>query len=206
MKALKDAGATIENGPDGNPTCFRTAPATPPPATSGEDGTRNALCGNNSCLANTTSNSNVYINKPACDPYNADFRQCKQGTGTNVGGLPGGTVSDIRNLASSCGCKVVITGGTEAGHSSHGANIPVFDLSKTDTLYNFIKTNATVKDNPSFCTVGSGSCYKKWLYNGYWFTDESGGPNTAHWHVCKDGTVAPPGKPAGLYIKACTKV
>jgi hypothetical protein len=122
-----------------------------------------------------------------------------------VGGLPKTTIDDIKNLAAACNCEVDITGGTEYGHASHAANVPIFDLSKTVKLYDFIKNNATVKENPSFCNPNStGVCYKKWLYNGYWFTDETTGD--VHWHVCKDGTTAPAGYSVGLFTKACTKI
>ena len=209
----KDGGVTIENGPDGNPTCFRIPPATLPPAGSGEDATRNQLCGNNSCLRNTTSNSNVYVKKPPCIPYTANYKQCATGTGTNVGGLPLDAVNHLKNLAANCPCSILITGGTEAGHVSHGANVPVFDLSRSADLLKFIKTNATVKENPSFCSPSrkNGVCFYKWLYNGYWYTDEVGAELygiAPHWHVCKDGT--PPDLPTpekiAVFGQACNKI
>ncbi len=216
VKGQVDAGITITAGPDGSTIGCFNLPKSAAPVSAGEDATRNSLCGNTSCVPNATnptnSTTNVYVNKPPCVPYTADFQSCAAGTGTNVGGLDSGTVTFIKDLASAsqCNCKVVITGGTENGHKSHGASIPVFDLSRTQALFGYIKANSTTNDNPSFCSYDKngnvGTCFKKWLYKGYWFTDETGGSNTPHWHVCKDGTVAPPGKPVGLYIKACTKI
>jgi hypothetical protein len=118
-----------------------------------------------------------------------------------MAGLPPDTLQLIRGLPGAGGGSVVVTGGTENGHSSHGPNLPIFDISKSVALEKFIKTNATVKNNPSFCTSKGSSCHFKWLYNGYWFTDE----DAAHFHVCKDGTPAPAGKSAALFKKACTK-
>jgi type IV secretory pathway VirB2 component (pilin) len=196
QKKEADNGSVIQNGPNGTPGCFEIRKSAQP---AGEVATRNSICGNDSCTS--SSNSNVYINKNSCAPTNTGGVNC-----TNVDGLDGTLIGDLKSLASACGCKVTITGGTEGGHSSHGSGIPVFDLSKTDTLYNFIKTNATVKANPSFCDVKAGYCFQKWLYNGYWFTDETGGSKFPHWHVCRDGTTAPAGKSAGLFQKACTQI
>ncbi len=214
MKGAQDAGKVITAGPDGSTIGCFNVPKSAAPVASGEDATRNLLCGNNSCVPNAktpnNSTTNVYVNKPPCVPYTADFHLCAAGTGTNVGGLDPFTVQFIKDLASAgqCNCKVVITGGTENGHKSHGSSIPVFDLSRTEKLFGYIKSNSTVNNNPSFCNYKEGKvgpCFQKWLYKGYWFTDETGGSGDPHWHVCKDGTVAPPGKPVGLYIKACTK-
>jgi hypothetical protein len=122
------------------------------------------------------------------------------GTGcTNVNGLPQDTISFIKGLSGSAG-NIVITGGTENGHSSHGQNLPIFDLRKTNALISFILRSGK-GPNPSFCNTGTGKCYTKWLYSGYWFTDEGD-----HYHVCKEGTQAPTAARVGLFTKACTKV
>ena len=170
----------------------------PPPTQSGsEKATRNALCGNDSCVGSKP----LGINHNAC--INGEISGC-----TNVAGLDAGVVSFLKTtLTGACGCEVVITGGTEDGHSSHGPNIPVFDLRKNNALNNLIMTNATVKNNSSFCYTNSSTCFVKWLYKGYWFTDETlGAKRGSHWHVCKDGTTAPAGKSVSLFIKACTKI
>jgi len=175
--------------------CFNVPKVAAP---AGEDATRNALCGNTSCLYNKPLGIN---NKPCVPPdANGITNHC-----TNVDGLPGGTVSFLTGLPGACGCDVLITGGTENGHSSHAQGLPIFDLDTPAVLVNFIKTNATVKDNPSFCYASGGSCFRKWLYNGYWFTYEVNGSHT-HWHVCQDGTTAPAGKSVALFTKACTQI
>ena len=185
---------------------FGAPPPAPPavipnPTQSGsEQATRNLICGNASCVGSKP----VGINKNACNPSSLDG---VKGGCTNVEGLDNATVMFIKSLPGLCSCDVMITGGTENGHASHGAGIPVFDLATSLKLLNFIKTNATVKSNPSFCYSNSSTCFSKWLYNGYWFTDETAGAlHGGHWHVCKDGTAAPVGKSAGLFIKACTKI
>ena len=121
-----------------------------------------------------------------------------------MNGLPGDTVSFLKSLPGAVGANLLITGVTEHGHSSHGPGLPVFDIQKIPVLISFIKTTGT-GPNPSFCTTlkdGTKSCHSKWLYNGYWFTDE----DSAHFHVCKDGTAGPSQDKVALFTKACTKI
>ena len=185
---------------------FGAPPPAPPasipaPTQSGsEKATRNLLCGNDSCVGSKP----LGINKNACNPSTLNG---VTGGCTNVEGLDNATVMFIKSLPGLCSCNVVITGGTENGHASHGSGIPVFDLSISPALLSFIKTNASVKANPSFCYSNSSTCFSKWLYGGFWFTDETAGAlHGGHWHVCKDGTTNPPGKSAGLFKKACTQI
>jgi hypothetical protein len=198
-------GGTIEcfqivAPPPGTPTPPPPTPGTPPPPPTAppigggsETAARQFLCGNNSCVGSTP----VGVNRNACVGTSiATGFHC-----TNLAGEPQDALQTIKSLASAGGGNITVTGGTENGHASHGPNIPVFDLAKTSQLSNFIKTNATIKNNPSFCSAGGGNCHFKWLYNGYWYTDE----DSAHFHVCKDGTTAPSGKSVALFQKACTK-
>ena len=130
--------------------------------------------------------------------------------------LPHDTIDGLKSLASDCRCTVTITGGTEAGHVSHGANIPVFDLGRTSELLAYIKAKANLKENPSFCSPSraKGVCFKKWRYNmggsEYWFTDEVGAESfgiKSHWHVCKEGTAPDANTPAkvSVFTSACNK-
>jgi len=182
---------------------FAPPPGTPPPAPgsppiappASEAAARNLVCGNTSC----SGTSPVAINKGPCtQPFQ---RNC-----TNVAGLPPATISFIQSLAPGFGGRVIITGGTEDGHASHGPSIPVFDLSITPQSKTFINANGGPL-NKSFCKYANGqnsaptSCYSKRLYNGYWFTDEGD-----HWHVCQNGTAAPAGKSVPLFRNACTQI
>ncbi len=187
-------GSVIQNGPNGTPGCFEVR-AVPQPA--GEAATRNTICGNDSCVG--SSNSNVYINNTAC--VGSQTNGC-----TNVNGYNVATINDLKGFATACACKITITGGTEGGHSSHGPNIPVFDISKTAFIEKYVKDNSTVKKNPSFSDRASGVYFYKWLYAGYWWTDETGGSKTPHWHVCKVGTPSPTANTAGLFQKACNQI
>lgn len=184
-------GSVIQNGPNGTLGCFEVREV-PQPA--GEVATRNLICGNDSCI--NSSNSSVFVNNNSCNPPNADGvrNHC-----TNVNGIPASTISFIKNLTSCCG-KIIITGGTEEGHTTHAQNQPIFDLRKDTTLVNFIKTNG-VGPNRSFCRTSTGTCYQKWLYGGYWFTDEGD-----HFHVCQDGTTTAIPTKINAFKKACTKI
>ena len=226
QKGQADSGGEITAGPSGTIGCFYLQ-KTPTPvaaaasASAGEDATRNWICGNTSCVptAKTPNNTGkLFVNKPACDPYNANYKLCRAGTGTNVGGLPRGTIDGLIALASACSCTVTITGGTEAGHVSHGANIPVFDLGRTPELVARIKANANLKANPSFCSPTrppNGVCFSKWRYTmsdgEYWFTDETDAEKYGikpHWHVCKEGTPPDANTPQknSVFASACNKL
>ncbi len=78
-------------------------------------------------------------------------------------------------------CPIVISGGTEMGHDSHGPNIPdVIDLRYTAKLKGFLEKNATI-------VTKSFDNNTRYLYKNYWYTDEifnSKGKKTEHYHVC----------------------
>lgn len=142
------------------------------PQLAGEAATRNAICGNNSCVGSL--GIPIGINRGSCS-------FCGQTKCTNVDGLPSSAISAIQSLQSAVGVNIIITGGTECKHTTHAPGLPIFDLDRNGTLVTFIFKNATVKNNQSF-NKNRVRTYK-WLYNGYWYTDEGN-----HFHVCKDGT------------------
>ena len=162
------------------------------PQLAGEDSTRTAICGNTSCIG--SKGIPLGINRSACN-------SCGQRNCTNVNGLPGATISAIQSLQASVGTNVIITGGTECGHVSHAPGLPIFDLGRTATLVDFITKYATIKHNPSF-NSGGVRMYK-WLYLGYWYTDEGD-----HYHVCKDGTTypGPEANKVAVIKEACNKM
>jgi type IV secretory pathway VirB2 component (pilin) len=127
--------------------------------------TRNALCGNNSCVGSTP----IGINNKPCPQVGS--------TGcTNVGGLPSSAIDVIKNLQSACNCGVIVTGGTEYWlHKTHAAGQPIFDLNMS--VSNFLNANGTGK-RASFVNY-------RVYWNGFWFTNENN-----HWHVCKAGLSA----------------
>jgi hypothetical protein len=83
-------------------------------------------------------------------------------------------------------CFVVVTGGTEEGHETHGRERPdTFDLRYNKTLQDFFLKNAEIIDNSFKRNV-------RYLYNNYWYTDEyyplSG---IRHFHNCKNRSDSP---------------
>lgn len=138
--------------------CFQVlSPGTSTPAS--ELATRNALCGNNSCVGSTP----IGINNRPC--ANVGDKGC-----TNVGGLPQSAVDFVKSLQAACSCNVTITGGTEYWlHKTHVAGQPIFDLGMS--VSNFLASNGTGK-RPSFVNY-------RVFWNGYWLTNEGN-----HWHAC----------------------
>lgn len=101
---------------------------------------------------------------------------------TQIQGLPDKVINMANDLKAYCNCSVVITGGTEPGHKSHGKNLNVVDLRcssggsgcGTDDLSNFIRTNGAKRTPKSFC-------YEEYYYNGFNFCNEKN--SDVHWHV-----------------------
>ncbi len=140
-------------------------------------------------LRNSLSSGNVFANRGSCKYEN-------QTSCTRIEGLSQNTISNIVNLAKDCCngqpecfqsrisnqsyCPVVVVGGTEYGHQSHGMNAPdTYDLRFTSILNSYIKKSASVVA-PSF----SGNT--RYLYNGYWYTDEKNAGVIEHFHVCQE--------------------
>lgn len=60
---------------------------------------------------------------------------------TNIGDLPPEAIARLVTLSSKCNQRncIVVTGGAEAGHRTHGAGIPMVDLRKTVGLSTLIR-------------------------------------------------------------------
>lgn len=99
---------------------------------------------------------------------------------TNVVGLPEGALSGVMNLASSCqtattrNCNVIISGGTEGGHVTHGPNRPVVDLGKNSTLDSYITRNGQAVNTQECSQLGP-----QYRLGGAMYVNEGN-----HWHVC----------------------
>lgn len=152
--------------------CFQVLAPNAPATAQGELATRNTLCGNNSCIGSKP----IGINNKPCAYVGA--------TGcTNVDGLPSSAISVIKSIQQSCGCDVIVTGGTEYWlHKTHAANKPIFDLNMSVT--NFLNTNGTGK-RVSFLNY-------RVYWSGFWFTNENN-----HWHACQAGL-------SSWYCRNCT--
>lgn len=125
----------------------------------------------------------IGVNKGAC-PRNNEDDPC-QSTTTGGGGysctdvrcLPMGVVNKLGQLKSESGCSIMITGGTEPGHKSHGQCKAVTDLrwESNSCLNNYIRGGATGT---------SGGVNVIYTVPGYGrFMDEQPRNGTRHWHV-----------------------
>lgn len=116
----------------------------------------------------------ITIPKSAC-PENTAYQEIPGGC-TSVGGLPAGTVSELIALKSSCNCDIIITGGSELGHRSHGPMRSRVDLRLTPSLATYLAQQAPSTQGSS-CALGP-----RHVVNGNTFVNEAGGD--PHWHVC----------------------
>lgn len=105
---------------------------------------------------------------------------------TTISGLPAGTREALIELRDDCNCAMLITGGTEAGHRTHGPGRPIVDLDKApsgnDPLSEYVlreggspvtNVNGHLQD-----TCSSFPCY---VLGDHIFVDEGN-----HWHVIID--------------------
>jgi hypothetical protein len=177
-----------------------------------ESSARNMICGySGTDTCTTKSLTGVYIYRRACPNIKVYQAGC-----TSVANLPVETINMVKNLRNLIaadtefpGCsdvKIYITGGTEAGHSSHGEGKDPVDL-RVDSkcLDAYIKKKGYITSTkvapPRFRSTppypsGAPAClnkqnrycgFQKWYLEiggaGYWFVLELTGGN--HWHVCR---------------------
>lgn len=111
-------------------------------------------------------NGGITVNRGVC--LNPTQTSC-----TTVGGLPQATLSMLSQLRNSCGGRIMITGGTEAGHKSHGPGLTPVDISLNDS-----SLESCVRSFPP--TPAADFCYRSYKRFGFTFCDEIG---IRHWHV-----------------------
>lgn len=90
-------------------------------------------------------------------------------TCTSLEGIPKAVVFDLVDTKKDCDkkwkkdgrtCEVVITGGTETGHQTHGIGKPVVDLRTNLELGSFLKANAAAYNIEKICTTAAESVYR----------------------------------------------
>lgn len=116
----------------------------------------------------------IYVNNSACTTGNT--RLC-----TNLNDLPQVAISGLTSLAGACSrCNLLITGGTEGGHSSHGPGNAAVDLNPDSGLNNYLGVASPYEGAKVTRTINGRTVV---------FTYESvgGNPNGTstgnHWHV-----------------------
>lgn len=78
---------------------------------------------------------------------------------TNVGLLPESTIDSLLAIKKKCNCEVVVTGGAETGHETHGPNKPIVDLRTNQQLLNYLKNNNS--NILKICTTYENRAYAK---------------------------------------------
>jgi len=148
--------------------------ATPPsPAVGAPGATEDTSIRNDAAVRSQLANlpsGGIGVNKNVCPT--TQHKVC-----TSLGGLHPDTISMLAELRNTCSGKITVSGGTEAGHSSHGPGRTPVDLSlnaEHEALESCIR-GFSPGPTLNFCRV----TYKKF---GYTFCDEKG---VRHWHVFK---------------------
>lgn len=77
---------------------------------------------------------------------------------TSLGNIPASTITHIIQLKNASGCSDFrVTGGTEPGHVSHGAGLPIVDVTNSPCLKNFLtnKGNLAGVHITKICAIAS---------------------------------------------------
>lgn len=97
------------------------------------------------------STAAISVNKANC--ASAQDTDC-----TSLEGIPAATINSLIALKNACtqfdsSCSITVTGGTEAGHTSHGAGNPMIDI-REDTIVTSFLTD--VKSKQQYANYGLG--------------------------------------------------
>lgn len=109
---------------------------------------------------------------------------------TSVAQLPLNAIESLIALKSACGsCNVIVTGGTEWGHQTHGLGKSIVDLShQGPALNNYITGHSGPPTTGGGCGVRSAYHYRVTGPGAGTYVSEGVPPATdgssPHWHVC----------------------
>lgn len=67
---------------------------------------------------------------------------------TSLDTIPKSTITNLIQLKNACGCSFNVTGGTEIGHTSHGINRPIVDVSESAALAEYLQKELTASKLP----------------------------------------------------------
>ena len=128
--------------------------------------------------------SGIHTNRGDAPCTEAQFSEKKPAC-TSLAYLPEETIQLLLSINSACKCTLVITGGTEPGHQTHGEGRRAVDLrlggprgdpNNPDPLYVFIRGVAINRLGPS------NTFYERFLWKTFTFGDEKP-PSDQHFHV-----------------------
>jgi preprotein translocase subunit SecG len=81
---------------------------------------------------------------------------------TSLKGIPERVVENLIKIKKKCGGEVVVTGGTEGGHKTHGPGKPIVDLRWREDLAKCIRQNVGSFNVEKICLHSEGQAY---VYN-----------------------------------------
>ncbi|MEI7749732.1 MAG: pilin [Candidatus Moraniibacteriota bacterium] len=156
-----------------------TAPDTTPTPGSGATGT-------DAALRAQLASAGITVNKANCaTPADTNC--------TSLDGMPVSAINNLIALKNACGsgCTFVVTGGTEAGHKSHGPGKPMIDIRDDSGLRTFLQAQKSAKTYGTFgigqiCTVAAGDL-QTISYNHSYTSTCQDPSSTAHFHFSFNG-------------------
>ena len=129
-------------------------------------------------VRNALAAADIGINKGACPDLSCSYKVVTGGC-TSVEALPNEGIAALKTFADECpNCgTIIVTGGTEAGHLTHGPGNPIVDITMGNSALNLYVKNTAVSTGTTsngkwiyyIVPVGSGTAY---------FMNEK-----HHWHV-----------------------
>lgn len=142
---------------------------------------------NDAVMRSTLKQLGILVNHDNCTP--SKILNKEPCTSLDKLGSPVPVIKLLQRLKTGCSkinkdCVVVITGGTEPGHITHGPNKAIIDLRcahtsngcGSDPMSTYIRENGSDKKT-------TNTCYEKYSLHGFYFCDENINGNTPHWHV-----------------------
>jgi len=112
---------------------------------------------------------------------------------TSLDGMPTAAIDHLIALKNACGsgCTFVVTGGTEAGHQSHGPGKPMIDIRDDSGIRTFLQAQRTAQTYGSFgigqiCTVAAGDLTTI-SYNHSYASTCQDPSSVAHFHFSFNG-------------------
>ena len=145
----------------------------------GGDSSYDARVKSHTSVVARLASSNIHTNHNDTPCTDAQFKE-KTPPCTSLAYLPEETIQKLLSLNAACRCSVVISGGTEPGHSTHREGSPQVDLQKNSSLDDFLKKNTT---SPPIETT---DCHTRYIWSGVSFCDEKPRDNSTwapHYHL-----------------------
>jgi len=84
---------------------------------------------------------------------------------TSLEGIPKDAIDKLITLKQKCNCSFNVTGGTEIGHASHGAGLPVMDVTQDQILGDYLSSNKSNLSTLGINKICATSAWQRISYN-----------------------------------------